>query len=70
VVGHAGFPSWRRHDPDDEVHLPAPGEVLADLDLPPGEWTVRRADEVILEITAPDGTSGSRMDNVLTVERT
>lgn len=69
VVGHGGFPSWRRHDPDDEVHLPTPGEVLADLDLPPGEWIVRRSDEATSVLTAPDGTPGTRVDNVLTVER-
>lgn len=67
VVGHGGFPSWREHD--HQVHLPTPDEVLADLDLPFDRWSVRRSDEVTSELTSPEGTPGTRMDNVLTVER-
>lgn len=63
IVGHAGAPSWAQDPPD--IHFPTPEEVLADLALPPEEWTVERSAEVGHPLTAPDGTPGSRPDNVL-----
>jgi len=67
VVGHAGAPSWAEHDPG--IRFPTPQEVLDDLVLPAGQWEVRRADFVTLQLPRPDGEPATRTDNVLSVGR-
>lgn len=68
VAGHAGGPSW---DPDRhaDIHFPTPREVLAQLELPGGDWEVLLAEEHDQPMTAPDGSPGSRRDNALKVRR-
>jgi len=67
VVGHAGAPSWAEHDPG--IRFPTPQEVLDDLVLPAGQWEVRRADFVTLQLPRPDGEPATRTDNVLSFGR-
>jgi hypothetical protein len=66
VTGHQGAPSW---GPEPPAHLtfPTPDDVLAALDL--AGWTVERAATVPVELTAPDGSPGTRVDNVVRVRR-
>jgi len=68
VVGHADFPPWSSHQHDDMV-LPGPDEVLADLALPPDRWTVLTQATVQREASAPDGRTFTLGDSVLTVRR-
>ncbi|MGW0752822.1 class I SAM-dependent methyltransferase [Streptomyces sp. NPDC002587] len=68
IAGHAGGPSW---DPDKlaEIAFPTPDEVLAQLELPDGDWEVLLAAEHEQAMTAPDGRPGTRPDNALKVRR-
>lgn len=67
IVGHAGAPSWASAPPG--VHFPTPAEVLESLPLPADDWTVERSAEVAHAATGPDGTPGTRPDNVLRLRR-
>jgi thioredoxin reductase len=64
VIGHQGHAS-PEHEPPADLTFPTADEVLTMLDL--GGWTVERAEA--LEVTSPDGRSGSRIDNVVRVRR-
>ncbi|MFD9338123.1 SAM-dependent methyltransferase [Streptomyces sp. NPDC060028] len=68
VVGHAGGPSW---DPDahSEIDFPTPEQVLAQLELPEGAWTVLAAEEHVQARTDPEGRPGTHTNNVLKVRR-
>lgn len=68
VVGHAGHASCDS-DPDPEVRFPTPDEVLADLDLPAGQWEVLLRDEHQHGMTGPDGQSATRTNNTLELRR-
>ncbi|MFG1703042.1 FAD-dependent oxidoreductase [Nonomuraea sp. M3C6] len=68
VVGHASGPHWE-HDPQPGVHFPTPQEVLDALELPEEEWEVQLSEEYERTQTAPDGTPGTRTDNVLKLRR-
>jgi SAM-dependent methyltransferase len=71
VVGHAGPPSWSTgEDHHHGVLFPTPEEVLADLELPDGDWEVSRAEVVHERSRSPEGVEGTRPDNVLHVRRT
>ena len=65
VIGHQGPPSWEADPPD--LEFPTPASVLAALDV--AGWTVERAAPVTVGLTAPDGTPGSRTDNVVRLRR-
>ncbi|TXK40847.1 FAD-dependent oxidoreductase [Nonomuraea sp. C10] len=67
IVGHAGWPSWQDDHPD--VHLPTAREVLDSLELAEGEWEVELCEEFERAQDAPDGTPGTRTDNVLKIRR-
>ncbi|MDQ3630740.1 MAG: methyltransferase domain-containing protein [Actinomycetota bacterium] len=67
VVGHAGPPSWARHDHG--IDFPTPQEVLDGLALPAARWALRRSDVVTRQVLGPDREPGTRTDNVLRVER-
>ena len=83
VVGHAVFPPWahqHEHDHDQDhgdehgderaaVHLPTPDEVLRELDLAPGDWTVERVGLVEREMVGPAGELGTLSDAVVRVHR-
>ncbi len=47
--------------------FPTADDVLASLDLE--GWTVERAEAVHVEGASPDGTPGSRTDNVVRLRR-
>ncbi|MEV4223443.1 FAD-dependent oxidoreductase [Nonomuraea sp. NPDC049725] len=68
IVGHAGFPSWEEN-PHPDVHFPTPQEVLRSLELRDGAWQVELAEEHERVQTRPDGTPGTRTDNVLRLRR-
>ncbi|KUL55405.1 SAM-dependent methyltransferase [Streptomyces sp. NRRL F-4489] len=68
IVGHAGaVPEEHRRTHGER--FPTPGEVLAALALPEGEWEVRRSEEVTRTQTGPDGQPTERTDTVLKVRR-
>lgn len=68
VIGHGDFPPWSSHRPDDVV-LPNPDEVLADLQLEEGDWTVLTRAMLERVATGPDGTTGTLSDSVLSLRR-
>jgi SAM-dependent methyltransferase len=67
VIGHATAPTWVENPPAHMHRMPAPGEVLAALDLP--DWAVERAEEVTLDSTSPDGRAGTRTDSLVRLRR-
>lgn len=71
IVGHAGIPHWATHTPHEGevVDLPGPDEMLAALDLDLSEWTVLTQALVERPVTAPDGSTGTIDDSVLTLRR-
>jgi SAM-dependent methyltransferase len=68
VVGHAGFPPWE-DNPQPDVHLPTPQEVLKDLALPDEEWEVLVCEEHERIQNDPSGRPVTRTDNTLKVRR-
>jgi SAM-dependent methyltransferase len=66
IVGHGGPPPW---EPESDVRLPTPDEVLASLELPDGDWEVLRCDEYEREQNDPHGQPMTRIDNALTLRR-
>jgi SAM-dependent methyltransferase len=76
IIGHAGVPHWagEEHAHHDGPHLPAPEEVLAglfegDSTLVRAEWSVVTAALVERPVTAPDGSSSTIEDSVVTLRR-
>ncbi len=67
VVGHAGWAPWQ--EDREEAHFPTPEEVLAQLEPVTAGWEVLRAEETERIQNQPDGTPGTRTDNVLRVRR-
>ncbi len=67
VVEHASVPSWSRADP--HIRFPAPEEVMASLDLPPGQWRSERIDAPSRQAVGPGGVTGTVTDNVIAVRR-
>ncbi|MFJ3517799.1 MULTISPECIES: class I SAM-dependent methyltransferase [unclassified Streptomyces] len=67
VVGHAGWAPWQ--DEREEAHFPTPEEVLAQLQPVTADWEVLRAEETERVQQQPDGTPGTRTDNVVRVRR-
>jgi SAM-dependent methyltransferase len=65
IVGHAGLPSWMNPDPD--LHLPIPAEVLAALHLPAEQWELLLSEEYEQSLMAPDGRPATRTNNTLEV---
>ncbi|MGW4646848.1 FAD-dependent oxidoreductase [Kitasatospora sp. NPDC004289] len=68
VVGHYEHPSWAQ-DRHPGMVFPTTDEVLAALRLPDGDWTVERSQLEPRDFPAPDGTPGTRTDNLLRVRR-
>ncbi|MFJ3924104.1 SAM-dependent methyltransferase [Streptomyces sp. NPDC090022] len=68
IVGHAGWPSWEEN-PRPDITFPTAEEVLADLDLPEGDWEVQVCAEHERVQPAPDGRPGVRLDNALKIRR-
>lgn len=66
IVGHAGLPAW---EPDSDVHLPTPEEVVAGLGLPDGQWDLLRCEEHPSFRTGHDGKPDPRTDNTVKVRR-
>ena len=70
IVGHSGVPHWAEHNADHRMpHLPSPDEVIAELELVPGEWTIVTSALVERPVTAPDGSASSITDSVVRVQR-
>ncbi|MFB7261367.1 SAM-dependent methyltransferase [Streptomyces nojiriensis] len=67
VVGHAGWAPWQ--EDREEAHFPTPAEVLAQLEPVTAGWEVLRAEETERIQNQPDGTPGTRTDNVVRVRR-
>ncbi|MGW6983514.1 SAM-dependent methyltransferase [Streptomyces sp. NPDC054932] len=67
VVGHAGWAPWQEEQ--EEAHFPTPEEVLAQLEPVTAGWEVLRAEETERIQNQPDGTPGTRTDNVVRVRR-
>lgn len=69
VVGHAGLPSWHDHPDHSVPSFPTPDEVVAQLELPEGEWEVLLAEEHERIQTRPDGRPEPHTDNAVKVLR-
>ncbi|MFI1281569.1 SAM-dependent methyltransferase [Streptomyces sp. NPDC020858] len=67
VVGHAGWAPWQ--EDREEAHFPTPEEVLGQLEPVTAGWEVLRAEETERVQEQPDGTPGTRTDNVVRVRR-
>ncbi|MFF1336760.1 class I SAM-dependent methyltransferase [Streptomyces sp. NPDC058290] len=67
VVGHAGWAPWQ--EDREEAHFPTPQEVLAQLEPVTAGWEVLRAEETERIQNQPDGTPGTRTDNVVRLRR-
>ncbi|MGY4971081.1 class I SAM-dependent methyltransferase [Streptomyces nigrescens] len=66
IVGHAGIPAW---EPDSEVPLPTPDEVVGALGLPDGQWDLLRCEEHPSFRTGHDGKPDPRTDNTVKLRR-
>ncbi|MBI0385242.1 class I SAM-dependent methyltransferase, partial [Streptomyces albiflaviniger] len=69
VVDHGSTAPWSWTQ-DRATRYPTPQEVAADLALPPGAWTVERADAQVREATGPDGRTAEVTDHILIIRRT
>ncbi|MBW9205732.1 methyltransferase domain-containing protein [Mumia sp. zg.B17] len=71
VVMHGGWPSWAEPHEHSVPHavFPTLDEVLDVLSLPEDEWTVVTKEGVERASTAPDGRTGTHVDNVWRLER-
>lgn len=67
VVEHASTAPWS-WQADEDVHFPAPGEVLASLSLD-GHWRTERCDAPRRTATGPQGQQSVVTDNVIAVRR-
>ena len=68
IVGHASVAPWScNHKP--HTHFPTPEEVLAVLDLSPGQWRTERLGTPERLGTGPNGESATVTDNVVAVRR-
>ncbi|MFE6846281.1 class I SAM-dependent methyltransferase [Streptomyces sp. NPDC057686] len=67
VVGHAGWAPWQ--EDREEAHFPTPQEVVAQLEPVTAGWEVLRAEETERIQNQPDGTPGTRTDNVVRMRR-
>jgi SAM-dependent methyltransferase len=77
IVGHAGVPHWAPHDgnADHQVELPTPQQVLESLfasgeGVRKSDWEVVTAALVKRVATAPDGSTGTIDDSIVTLRRT
>lgn len=68
IVDHGGMPPWATKVPHDHPFPPAE-EVLADLDLPAGEWDRVRVEAIDRTATGPDGEVATLQDNVMVLRR-
>ncbi len=67
IVDHGAAPPWAKHIHD---HVfPTVGEVLAGIDLEPGQWELVRADALEREAVGPDGQQAVLIDNVIVLRR-
>jgi len=67
VIGHASAPTWMDEPPDHMHAMPDAADVLAILDLP--DWTVERAEDILLPATSPEGVTGTRSDSLVRLRR-
>jgi SAM-dependent methyltransferase len=70
--GAAGNNAAGHHVPGtshDDMELPTPDEVLADLNLPNDEWQTVVSELAARTVTAPDGTVRELVDSILRVQR-
>ncbi|MGW2436197.1 SAM-dependent methyltransferase [Streptomyces goshikiensis] len=67
VVGHAGWAPWQEER--EEAYFPTPQDVLAQLEPVTAGWEVLRAEETERVQNQPDGTPGTRTDNVVRLRR-
>lgn len=70
IVGHGSvLPPWAwKHDP--HIPFPTPEEVLASLDLSPGQWHTEKLGSPERQAIGPDGQTGTVTDDVVAVRRT
>ena len=70
IVGHAGVPHWAAPEHHHNApELPTPKQVLTDLRLDLTEWTVVTSALVERVAVAPDGSTGTIDDAVLSLRR-
>lgn len=70
VVGHAGVPSFAPEGHGPPAHeMPDAATLIAALDLPDGDWSVDRREDVERAITDPEGRPATRLDSVVRFRR-
>jgi SAM-dependent methyltransferase len=68
VIGHAGPPAHAQPGHRHAFALPSAAEVVEQLALGDG-WTILAADDVDVEMPAPDGSPSSRPDSIVLARR-
>ena len=68
IVDHGSAPPWASKL-DDVPEFPTAEEVIASLNLRPGEFDRVRVEEVERQVTRPDGEVVPWMDNVMVLRR-
>ncbi|KRE28600.1 SAM-dependent methyltransferase [Mycobacterium sp. Soil538] len=67
IVDHGAAPPWAQHIHD---HVfPTIDEVLAQIDVEPGQWERLRADALERDAVGPDGQQAVLIDNVIVLRR-
>jgi SAM-dependent methyltransferase len=70
IEGHMDAGPFAHDHDHGDVRFPTPGEVVADLQLPDGEWEILLAAEHPRDQTGPDGAPAVRTDSTVMVRRT
>jgi SAM-dependent methyltransferase len=70
IEGHADFgPFGHRAQDHGDIRFPTPAEVIADLELPAGEWEVLLSEAHERNQDGPDGKPSVRTDTTVKVRR-
>jgi len=70
IEGHADFgPFGHRAQDHGDIRFPTPAEVIADLELPAGEWEVLLSEAHERDQDGPDGKPSVRTDTTVKVRR-
>jgi len=70
IEGHADFGAFGHRAQDHgDIRFPTPAEVIADLELPAGEWEVLLSEAHERDQDGPDGKPSVRTDTTVKVRR-
>lgn len=70
IVGHAALPPWADNPcPHSHELFPTPEQVLASLQLPPGQWHTDRVESSARQAIGPNAQTATLTDSVVAVRR-